>query len=71
MEEGGIPITADPRKNEPFFQGPGRFGDPFCKDYATMQAIYKITCDLCQQSVSNKSKRSREPGKLEGKSYTG
>ena len=30
MEEGGIPITADPRKNDPFFQGPCRFGYPHC-----------------------------------------
>ena len=28
MDEEGIPKTADPRKNDQFFQESGRFGDP-------------------------------------------
>ena len=36
-----------------------------------MHVVYEITCNSCQQSVSNKSKRSRETGKQEGKNYIG
>ena len=76
IEEEGIPITACPRKNDPSFQGSGRFSYPHCitedgKDCAAMYVIYEITCNLCQQSVSNESKRSREPGKHEGENYIG
>ena len=76
MEEEGIPITACPRKNDPSFQGSGRFSYPHCitedcKDCAAMYVIYEITCNSCQQSVSNESKRSREPGKQVCKNYIG
>ena len=37
----------------------------------TMQVIYEITCNSCQQNVDTESKRSREPGKQEGKNYFG
>ena len=75
-EEGEISITADPRKNDPIFQELGRFGDPHCitedgKDCIVMYVMYKITCNLCQQSVNNDSKRSREPGKHESENYIG
>ena len=30
MDEEGIPMTVDPRKNYPFFQESGRSGDPHC-----------------------------------------
>ena len=36
-----------------------------------MQVIYEITCNSCQQNVDTESKRSREPGKQEGKNYIG
>ena len=76
MDEEGIPITANPRKNDPFFQESGRFADPYCiteddKDCAAMYVMYEITCNLCQQSVNNDSKRSREPGKHESENYIG
>ena len=76
MDEEGIPITANPRKNDPFFQESGRFADPHCiteddKDCAAMYVMYEITCNLCQQSVNNDSKRSREPGKHESENFIG
>ena len=76
MDEEGIRMTADPRKNDPFFQESGRFGDPHCitedgKNCAGMHVVYEITCNSCQQSVSNESKRSREPGKHKSEKYIG
>ena len=76
MEEGGVPISAGLKRNDPFFSGGCRFGDPDCiveggKDCATMQVVYEITCNKCQQSVDDVSKRSREPGKQQGKNYVG
>ena len=75
MKEG-ISITANPRKNDSFLQESGRFGDPHCvtedgKDCAAIHVVYKITCNSYQQSVSNESKRSREPDKHEGENYIG
>ena len=76
MDEEGIPMTADPRKNDPFLQESGRFGDPHCiteggKDCTAMYVMYEITCNLCQQSVNNDNKRSREPSKHESENYIG
>ena len=61
MDEEGIPMTANPRKNDTFFQESGRSGDPHCiaedgKDCTAMYVMYEITCNLCQQSVNNDSK---------------
>ena len=76
MDEEGIPMTVDPRKNDPFFQESGRSGDPHCitedgKDCTAMYVMYEITCNLCQQSVNNDSKRSREQGKHKSENYIG
>ena len=76
MDEEGIPMTANRRKNDPFFQESGRLGDPHYitedgKDCTVMYVMFEITCSLCQQSVNNESKRSREPGKHEGENYIG
>ena len=74
MKDGEIPIAANPRRNDPFFQESGRFGDPHCitedgKDCTVMYVMYENTCNLFQQSVNNDSKRSREPGKHESENY--
>ena len=76
MDEEGIPKTADPRKNDQFFQESGRFGDPHYitedgNDCTVMYVMYEITCNLCQQSVNNDNKRSREPSKHESENYIG
>ena len=73
MKEG-ISITANPRKNDSFLQESGRFADPHCitedgKACTAMYVMYKITCNLCQQSVNNDSKRSRELSKHESENY--
>ena len=69
-------MNTDPRKNDSLFQESDRFGDPNCitedgKDCAAIHVVYKITCNSYQQSVSNESKRSREPDKHEGENYIG
>ena len=76
MEEGGVPITAGLKKNDPFFSGGCRFGDSKCivengKDCATMQIIYEITCNACQVNVGERERCSRDPGGQEGKNYIG
>ena len=61
MNEEGLPMNADPRKNDSLFQESDRFGDPNCttidgKDFTAMYVMYEITCNLCQQNVINDSK---------------
>ena len=75
MKEG-ISITANPRKNDSFLQESGRFADPYSitkdgKNCTVMYVMYEITCSLCQQSVTNDSKRSKEPSKHESENYIG
>ena len=70
VEEGGVPVTAQVRKNDPFFTGGCRFGDPGCPvkegvDCGQSGCLYEATCMTCVQPVdlsNNQERDSREPG---------
>ena len=79
VEEGGIPVTAQVRRNDPFFNGSCRYGDSECMakegvDCGTSGCLYEATCNTCLQPVdlnSPQDRESREPGKQQRHNYIG
>ena len=71
VEEGGIPVTAQVRRGDPFFNGNCRFGDPECMarpdvDCGQSGILYEATCNACQEPVNlstQPERESRDPGK--------
>ena len=79
MENGGIPITAQVRKNDPFFEGGCKYGDESCMthhnvDCSKSGVIYEITCNSCDQPVCETDtleSTSTDPGGQPRHNYVG
>ena len=78
IEEGGLPISAGLRVNDPFRSQTCRYGNSKCivesnKDCGTMGVVYEITCNNCQEAVNQEqgNQLSRQPGGQVGPNYIG
>ena len=78
MEEGGLPISAGLKVNDPFKPDTCRYGDSKCivengKDCATMGILYEITCQSCSEVIEleDGEQVSRQPGGQKAPNYIG
>ena len=79
VEEGGVPVTSQVRRGDPFFNGSCRYGDPSCMarqgvDCGLSGVLYEATCNSCLEPVdlgTHQELESREPGKQPRYNYIG
>ena len=80
VEEGGQPIWASLKQNDPFHHGGCKFGDNECivqqgSDCMATGTLYEITCDSCKEPVDPantiESHKSRYPGGQPRYNYVG
>ena len=79
MENGGIPVTSQVRKNDPFFEGGCKYGDESCMtqynvDCSKSGVIYEITCNTCEHPVNESDtveNTSTDPGGQPRHNYVG